>query len=53
MFLDKILEIEEKILNSGKAMPVLAILAGAIATIVITIFLLMLHFQTPAWYHVS
>ena len=50
--LDKIFEIEEKILQSGKAMPILALLAGAMATIVITVFLLMLKFQTPVWYHV-
>ncbi len=49
--LDKIFELEEKILQSGKAMPVLALLAGAVATLIITVFCLMVHFQTPYWFY--
>lgn len=49
--IDKIFEIERKVLESGNEMKVLAVLAGAMATLVITVFLLMLHFQTPSWYH--
>ena len=49
--LDKIFEIEEKILQSGKAMPVLALLAGATAVLILAVFMLMLHFQTPYWFY--